>query len=129
MNCPTCTKNTLGAWEGPITRLGVEIVARGKRCSSCGEELYDYEELGRQDALIADALVARGVRTGAEFVFGRKSADLKAVDVAELFGVRPETVWRWEHGETEIPRTAAYALGQLYKHPKLTRQSFEALAS
>jgi putative zinc finger/helix-turn-helix YgiT family protein len=109
--------------------LGVEIVARGKRCTSCGEELYDYEELGRQDALIADALVARGVRTGAEFVFVRKSADLKAVDVAELFGVRPETVWRWEHGETEIPRTAAYALGQLYKHPKLMRQSFESLAS
>ena len=129
MNCPTCKKNTLGDWEGPITRLGVEILARGRRCSSCGEELFDYEELGRQDALIADALVARGVRTGAEFVFVRKSADLKAVDVAELFGVRPETVWRWEHDETEIPRTAAYALGQLYKHPKLTRQSFEALAS
>jgi len=33
-----------------------------------------------------------------------------------------------EHDETEIPRTAAYALGQRYKHPKLTRQSFEALA-
>jgi DNA-binding transcriptional regulator YiaG len=129
MNCPTCKKNALGDWEGLITRLGVEILARGRRCSSCGEELYDYDELGRQDALIADALVARGVRTGAEFVFVRKSADLKAVDVAELFGVRPETVWRWEHDETEIPRTAAYALGQLYKHPKLTRQSFESLAS
>jgi len=64
--------------------------------------LYDYDELGRQDALIADAVVARGVRTGAEFVFVRKSADLKAVDVAELFSVQPETVWRWEHDETEI---------------------------
>jgi DNA-binding transcriptional regulator YiaG len=46
-----------------------------------------------------------------------------------LFGVRPETVSRWEHGESEIPRTAAFALGQLYAHPKLTRQSFEALAA
>lgn len=130
MNCPTCKKkDTLRAWEGPITRMGVEIVARAQRCSSCGEELYDYDELGRQDTLIADALVARGVRTGEEFVFVRKSTDLKAVDVAELFGVRPETVWRWEHNQTEIPRTAAYALGQLYQHPKLTRQSFESLAS
>jgi len=129
MNCPTCTKNTLGALEGPITRLGVEIVARGETVLVVRRGTVRLRELGRQDALIADALVARGVRTGAEFVFGRKSADLKAVDVAELFGVRPETVWRWEHGETEIPRTAAYALGQLYKHPKLTRQSFEALAS
>jgi len=129
MKCPTCKKEALHAWEGPITRLGVEIVARGQRCSSCGEELFDYEEMGRQDALIADAMVARGVRTGAEFVFVRKSAGLKAVEVAELFGVRPETVWRWEHGETEIPRTAAFALAELYKHPKLTRQSFEMLAA
>lgn len=130
MKCPTCKKDdTLEAWEGTVTRMGVEITARGERCSSCGETLFGYEELGRQDALIADALVARGIRTGAEFVFVRKSAGFKAVEVAELFGVRPETVWRWEHGETEIPRTAAFALAQLYKHPKVTRQSFEALAA
>jgi hypothetical protein len=37
---------------------------------------------------------------------------------------------RWAHAwETEILRTAVYALGQLYAHPKLTRQSFEALAA
>jgi putative zinc finger/helix-turn-helix YgiT family protein len=130
MRCPTCKKtNTLRDWEGPITRMGIEIVARGRRCSSCGEQLFDYEELGRQDALAADAIVARGIRTGKEFVFVRKSADLKAVEVAELFGVRPETVWRWEHGESEIPRTAAYALGQLYRHPKLTRQQLDAFAT
>ena len=128
MECPTC-KNALRPWEGPVIRLGVEIAARGQRCSSCEETLFDYDEVGRQDALVADALVARGVRTGEEFVFVRKSAGLKAVEVAELFGVRPETVWRWEHGETELPRTAAFALGQLYQHPKLTRQSFEALAA
>ena len=128
MQCPTCKQDTLAAWQGTITRMGVEIVAHGQHCSSCGEQLFDYEELGRQDALIADAIVERGVRTGAEFAFVRKSAGLKAIEVAELFGVRPETVSRWEHGESEIPRTAAYALGQLYAHPKLTRQSFEALA-
>jgi len=38
-------------------------------------------------------------------------------------------VWRWEHDEHEIPRTTAFALAQLYRHPKLTRESFEALAS
>lgn len=129
MKCPTCKKDTLRAWEGPITRLGVEIVARGQRCLSCGEELFDYDELDRQDALIADALVTRGIRTGEQFVFVRKSAGLKAVEVAELFDVRPETVWRWEHDETEIPRIAAFALAELYKHPKLTRQSLEALAA
>src|SRR4051812_30443702 len=111
MNCPTCkNKNTLRAWESPVSRFGVEVLAHGQRCSVCGEELYDAKEIDRQDALIAEALVARGIRTGEEFVFVRKSADLAAADVARLFGVRPETVWRWEHDESEIPRTAAYAL-------------------
>ena len=130
MKCPSCKKkNTLSAWEGTITRMGVEIVARGQRCSSCGEELYDAKEIDRQDALITAALVARGIRTGEEFVFVRKSAGLAAADIARLFGVRPETVWRWEHDEHEIPRTAAFALAQLYKNPRMTRESFEALAS
>lgn len=130
MKCPTCRKdNTLKAWEGTITRMGVEIAARGERCSSCGEQLFDYEEAGRQERALVTALVERGVRTGPEFALVRKAAGLRGVEVAELFGVRPETISRWEHGETEIPRTAAYALGQLYKHPKLTRQSLEVLAA
>lgn len=128
MKCPSCKSNTMREWEGAMTRMGVELKARGLRCPSCGEQIFDLAEMERQDALIADALVARGVRTGPEFVFVRKSAELKATEVAELFGVRPETVWRWEHDQTEIPRTVAFALGQLYKHPKLTRASFEAMA-
>lgn len=59
----------------------------------------------------------------------RKAAGFRAVEVADLFGVRPETISRWEHGEAEIPRTAAFALAELYKHPRLTRQTFEALAA
>jgi DNA-binding transcriptional regulator YiaG len=91
--------------------------------------LYDHEEVGRQEQELAAALVERGVRTGPEFALVRKAAGFRAVEIAELFGVRPETVSRWEHGEGEIPRTAAFALGQLYAHPKLTRQSFEALGA
>lgn len=129
MKCPSCKSEPMREWDGEITRMGVAFAARGLRCDACGEIVFDLAEAERQEALLADALVERGVRTGAEFVFVRKSADLKATEVADLFGVRPETVWRWEHDQTEIPRTAAYALGQLYKHPKLTRQSFEALAA
>lgn len=129
MRCPNCKKDALRDWEGRITRMGIEIAAHGRRCAACGETLYDHEEVGRQEQELATALVERGIRTGAEFAFVRKAAGFRAVEIAELFGVRPETVSRWEHGEGEIPRTAAYALGQLYTHPKLTRQSFEALAA
>ena len=129
MKCSSCKKNTMRHWEGPIAIMGVELEALGQRCSSCGEVLYSGEEIQRQEALVADAIVARGIRSGEEFVHVRKVAGLAAADIARLFGVRPETVWRWEHDEHEIPRTAAYALGQLYRHPKQTRESFEALAS
>jgi putative zinc finger/helix-turn-helix YgiT family protein len=129
MRCPNCNKDDLQGWEGHITRMGIKISARGQRCTACGETLYDHEEVGRQEQELAAALVDRGVRTGPEFAVVRKAAGFRAVEIAELFGVRPETVSRWEHGEGEIPRTAAFALGQLYVHPKRTRQSFEVLAA
>ncbi|HWU86525.1 MAG TPA: type II TA system antitoxin MqsA family protein [Kofleriaceae bacterium] len=129
MRCPNCRQeDTLREWKGKTERLGIELDARGLRCSSCGEAVFDWEESGRQERALAAALVERGIRKGNEFALVRKAAGLRGVEVAELFGVRPETVSRWEHGDGEIPRTAAYALGQLYKHPKLTRASFEALA-
>jgi len=62
------------------------------------------------------------------FKFVRKKAGLRANEVAEMFGVRKETVSRWERDEVPIPRTAAYALGALFEHPKLTRQRLEAFA-
>jgi putative zinc finger/helix-turn-helix YgiT family protein len=107
---------------------GIEIEGRGQRCGACGEVLFTLTECGRQERLAAERMVARGIRTGRDFTFVRKVAGLRANEVAEMFGVRKETVSRWERGEVEIPRTAAYALGALYEHPKLTRQRFEAFA-
>jgi hypothetical protein len=43
-SAPSVWWYTLRAWEGPITRFGVEIIAHAQKCSSCGEALYDYEE-------------------------------------------------------------------------------------
>lgn len=129
MQCPTCKKtDTFRPWEGSVKLLGIEITGRGQRCRSCGELLFDGAEVERQEHEIAAALVARGVRTGPEFKLVRKLAGLRATEVAEMFGVRPETVSRWERGEVEVPRTAAYALGELYEHPKITRQKLQAFA-
>jgi transcriptional regulator with XRE-family HTH domain len=46
----------------------------------------------------------------------------KATEIAELLDVRPETVSRWERGEVDIPRAAAFALGELYEHPHVTKR-------
>jgi putative zinc finger/helix-turn-helix YgiT family protein len=108
--------------------MGIEVKGHGRRCKACGEILTELTEVARQERIAAERLVARGIRSGHEFKFVRKRAGLQANQVAEMFGVRKETVSRWERGEVEIPRTAAFALGQLYAQPKLTRQRLEAFA-
>jgi putative zinc finger/helix-turn-helix YgiT family protein len=108
--------------------MGIDFETQGQRCEACGEILIALSERGRQERLAAAQLASRGIRTGREFKFVRKLAGLRANEVADMFGVRHETVSRWERSEVEIPRTAAYALGQLFEHPKLTRQRLEAFA-
>ncbi len=129
MRCPACKKeDTFRPWEGMTTVMGIELDGRGQRCKACGEILIELTERGRQERLAGERLVARGIRSGVEFKFVRKLAGLRANEVADMFGVRKETVSRWERGEVAIPRTAAYALGALFEHPKLTRLRLQAFA-
>jgi len=126
--CPICKKGTLHPYEGTEAHLGITIDVTGQRCDACGEILYDAAEVKRQERAFADGVIARGVRTADEFKWVRKSAGLRANEVAELLDVRPETVSRWERGEVEIPRTVAFALGELYDRPRVTRDKLEAFA-
>lgn len=113
MQCPSCCKReVLGAWEGHLTRRGILILARGRRCSACGETMYDHEEIGRQERELSAALIKRGLRSGAEFAFVRKVAGFRVVELADLLAVRPEIVCRWERGEKELPRAAALELAR-----------------
>lgn len=112
MQCPSCKREALGAWEGHLTRRGIQILARGCRCSACGEILYDHEEIGRQERELSAALIKRGLRTGAEFAFVRKVTGFRIVEIANLLGVRPEILCRWERGEGGVPRTAVLELAR-----------------
>ncbi len=126
--CPNCKKNAMRPWEGTIEHAGVTIVAPGSRCAGCGEVVHSFDEMAIVEERAAAELVKRGIRTGNEFRLVRKQAGFKATEIADLLGVRPETVSRWERGEVEIPRAAAFTLGELYAHPKATRQKLEAFA-
>ena len=129
MRCPTCRKeDTFDPWEGTLPVREFEIECRGQQCRSCAEILIMLTERGRMEQIAARRIVARGIRTGSEFKFVRKRAGLQANEVADMFGVRKETVSRWERGEVPVPRTAAYTLGALFEHPKLTREHLEAFA-
>jgi DNA-binding transcriptional regulator YiaG len=112
MHCPSCQGDVLRAWEGHITRSGIQIVACGRRCSACGETLYDHEEIGHQERELSAALIRRGLRSGAEFAFVRKVAGFQVAEIASLLGVRSEVLCRWERGEVDVPRTAALELAR-----------------
>jgi len=129
MKCPSCGKGeTFRPWSGKLAVMGVEVAATGKRCSSCDETLFTADEVEQQERAAAELIVARGVRTGEEFRFVRKVAGLRANDVAAMLDATPETVSRWEGGKLAIPRLAAFALGELFEHPKIARRKLEAFA-
>jgi DNA-binding XRE family transcriptional regulator len=128
--CPTCKRGRLEPWVGPVPMWGlVDVAGRGEHCPECDELLIHANELGRIEKVAADEIASRGIVTGREFKFIRKAADLRAVDLAELLDVTPETVSRWEHDERPIPRLVAFTIGELYLHPKITRAKLEALAT
>lgn len=109
---PSCKGEALGAWEGHLTRRGIQILAHGHRCSACGETLYDHEEIGRQERELSAALIKRGLRIGAEFACVRKTMGFRILDIANLLGLRPEVVCGWERSEVDVPRVAALELAR-----------------
>lgn len=128
MRCPNCHKQgTFKLWEGERERLGVKFLAQGEICAECGEVIFDSSEVQRQEKLLANGIVERGVRTGSEFKFVRKKADLTAADVAEFFDVTTKTVFRWERGEAPLPLIAAFAISELCVRPRKTRKKLSVL--
>jgi hypothetical protein len=91
MRCVNCKKTgTYRPWKGPVELMGVRIEGQGMRCQSCGELLFDADEVRRQERALASALVQRGIRTGREFKLVRKLAELRAAELADMLDVRPE---------------------------------------
>ena len=130
MRCPSCSKEgTFRPWEGPQESMGLTILARGSRCSACGEIVFSHAEMQAMERSAASAIVERGIRSGHDFKVVRKAAGFRAVEVAEMLAVRPETVSRWERNEVDLPRTAAFALGELFLHPIVTRKKLEAFSA
>jgi transcriptional regulator with XRE-family HTH domain len=105
--------------EGEIGERTFEGTVTGVRCESCGSYVYDGPDLGRFERLVALRLLTLGISTGAEARFLRKKAGLKAVDLAALLGVTPETVSHWENGKSQpSPSELAMIL-------QLTREELE----
>lgn len=78
--------------------------SQGKVCSICGERYYEAKDLIAAEDAVTRELVARGIRDSAVFKYLRKALGLEATELADLLGVTPETISRWENGHDEADR-------------------------
>src|SRR5437868_1574358 len=65
-------------------------------CAVCGAVFYEGSGLVALEQEAARWLAENGFSSGEEFKFLRKTAGLRAAELAELLGVSPETVSHWE---------------------------------
>ncbi|MBI5518173.1 MAG: helix-turn-helix domain-containing protein [Deltaproteobacteria bacterium] len=82
-------------------------------CGACGEVTHALDDLARFDTAVTRALVAVGARGPEAARWLRKAAGLRAAELADLLGVTPETVSRWETGKHPMDRATAFTLGAL----------------
>src|SRR5688572_7322412 len=98
--CALCGGGPLARVESEETHrfggVAFAVTVPALKCPACGERYFAGADLERIEAAAARALARSGVATGAAFRFLRKTADLRAKDLAPLLGVTPETVSRWE---------------------------------
>ena len=78
-----------------------------------GERTVSARSAQSAELAIASALALEGPVTGEAFRYLRGVLGLSAVTLAGLFGVRPETVSRWERDTVPVSRSAWVALGAL----------------
>ncbi len=117
MRCAACNAGTAKPADVELRR---EIdghlftaAVRGFRCEACGEEIYEALDIERFDAAVALALARSGAGGGEVFRLMRKVIGLRAADLAELLGVAPETLSRWETGKHPIDHGALALLSLL----------------
>jgi putative zinc finger/helix-turn-helix YgiT family protein len=70
-----------------------------RRCQACGERSLVIPRIGQLHRLIANDISSQEGRLApAEIRFLRKHLGFSGVDFAEILGVSPESVSRWENG-------------------------------
>jgi DNA-binding transcriptional regulator YiaG len=94
--------------DGTVIKFAFEDFPQ-QACSNCGERYYGGPALTAAENAMTREIVARQIRDPAVFRWLRKTAHLKATELAELLGVTPETISHWENGHTE-PSRAVWAI-------------------
>jgi DNA-binding transcriptional regulator YiaG len=116
MKCPTCDVKTERR-AAPVQRPVGDHLFVGEvdasACPKCSEVFYEGDSLRRFEVAVALTLAERGMVSGRAFQFMRRALGMRAVDLAELLDVAPETISRWEAGARDVDRAAWTALAGL----------------
>ena len=103
-----------------------ELPAR--KCTACGDATVHARDLGAWEGAVVQYLAAHGPATGEALSFMRRANGLKAQEFAELIGVTPTTVSRWEHAKKPLDRITWLAVGDLLTDRERTVARLKALA-
>lgn len=82
-------------------------------CRSCKESFIAQSDLADFDARVALMLAGAGMAGPEVLRFLRKATGLQAKEFAQLLGVRPETVSRWEAGKAPMDRATLAIIRQI----------------
>lgn len=115
--CPKCMAQRLvratAEYEAKVAGYTFEVAEPATRCQACGESYVSAADARRTALAIAAKLAELGEASGAAVRHMRKALGLKAVELAALLGLTPETVSRWETGAVPVDGFAFVVLGDL----------------
>lgn len=112
MKCPECRTLTTSTQEAYKDReCGLSYVTLRNvtidRCPSCGEVVVSIPRISELHKVLSFAVASKPSRLeGAEIRFLRKYLGWSGVQFANIMGVAPETVSRWENDSTPMGQTA-----------------------
>ncbi|MBL8605160.1 MAG: type II toxin-antitoxin system MqsA family antitoxin [Myxococcales bacterium] len=104
-----------GSLEHSMVVAGHRFVAAlpSVRCTQCGQESVSDAALEQFELRVSELLLESGTHAPEALVWFRRSIGLRATELADLLGVTPETVSRWENGKVAPPNTAIVVMGKL----------------
>ena len=81
-------------------------ISDGTRCDQCKKELIEGLAMMKFEVCVARALAKASESSGEAFQVMRKAIGIRAVDLAEVLSVAPETISRWENDKNPIDPAA-----------------------
>ena len=115
--CANCGSGDLRRADVPVTREIAGHVFRTRMpefvCGACGERFSTSSDLAAFDDAVALTIADAGITAPAAIRYMRKALGMTGQELADLLGVRKESISRWENGKREIDRATFALLRQL----------------